>query len=137
MFKKFIKEIFKCRHKNAILYSNEGYCPDCGKYLKKTYYIVRCACCDIKRHAKKNFDVIAPVEKFCTNCGCHDYIIEKYEKLNLVDINYAIEVKEAIENEGAINEIEIWIDDNKEAPSNGRQKENLPLIGKVKYLGAG
>ncbi len=114
MFKKFLNQIFKCRHRNAILNNDEGYCPDCGKYIKKSYYVLRCANCGIKRHAKKKFDIIIPSEKFCTSCGSSDCEIEKYEKLNFVDINYAIEIKEVIENaDYPINEIEIWIDENK------------------------
>lgn len=112
MLKKFLNTIFKCRHRNAILNNNEGYCPDCGQYIKKSYHVLRCTNCGIKRKAKKKFDEIIPSEKFCTNCGSCLYEVEKYDKLNFVDINYAIEVKEAIEDIGAINELEIWIDDN-------------------------
>ena len=130
----FIKNIFSCKHKNALLNANEGYCPDCGKYLKKNYYVVRCAHCDIKRVAKKKFNEIMPAEKFCTSCGSQDFIIEKYEKLNFVDVNYAIEVKEVIENEGAINRLEIWVDED---IKNQKQEKsnNIPLIGQMKYLG--
>ncbi len=108
--KKIIKEIFKCKHKNAILNSEEGYCPDCGKYVKKSYYIVRCNCCGIKRIAKKSFDEIIPQEKFCTNCGTQEYTVEKCTKLNIVDVNYAIEVKEAIDETLKEDDIEIWIE---------------------------
>ncbi len=128
--KKLLSEIFKCHHKNAILHSNEGFCPDCGKYLKKTYYIIRCAHCDIKRGAKKQFENIVPTEKFCTNCGHNEYIIEKYDKLNIVDINYAIEVKEVIEENIPINELEIWIDNNQKK----EEKKTVPLIGQMRYL---
>ena len=30
----------KCRHTKALLNTNEGYCPDCGEYLKKYYKMV-------------------------------------------------------------------------------------------------
>lgn len=130
--KKLFKNLFKCQHKNAILNSNEGYCPDCGKYLKKSYYVIRCSCCDIKRVGKKQFDKIIPSERFCTNCGNEEYIIEKYDKLNLVDINYAIEVKEVIESDEPINNIEIWIDNDNAKKED--KKENIPLICQMKYL---
>lgn len=134
MIRKLVKNLFKCRHKNAILYSSEGYCPDCGQYLKKSYYVVRCTCCGIKRTAKKNFDEIIPTEKFCTNCGEKEYVTEKYNTLNLVDINYAIEVKEAVEYGVQSEKIEIWIDENNEAPK--KEQTNSPLlIGEMKYLG--
>ncbi len=88
----------KCRHTNALLNSNEGYCPDCGVYLKKYYYVLRCKCCAHKREATRaafcNVKEIIPVSKYCPVCGGEEFYIEKYEKLNFVDINYAIEVKE-------------------------------------------
>lgn len=134
MLKRLVKEIFKCRHKNALLSGgNEGYCPDCGKYVKKAYYIIRCDCCGIKRSAKKSFDEIAPTEKFCTNCGSKEYIVEKYERLNLVDINYAIETKETVEEKGPINELEIWVDEVR--PEKTRNEKSAPvMIGQMKYL---
>ena len=88
----------KCKHSRALLNSNEGYCPDCGVYLKKYYYVLRCKCCAHKREAARTVfgkhNEIIPVSKFCPVCGGEEFCIEKYEKLNLVDINYAIEVKE-------------------------------------------
>ena len=133
MLKRLVKNLFKCSHKNALINSNEGFCPDCGQYLRKTYYVVRCNDCGIKRFAKKKFNEITPSEKFCTCCGSENFIVEKYQKLNFVDINYAIEVKEEIENKGAINELEIWIDENKKQDK--KNPEPKPLIGEVKYLG--
>ena len=135
MLKRFIKNIFSCRHKNALKGTNEGFCPDCGKYLKKRYYVVRCADCDVKRIAKKRFDEITPVDKFCTCCGSSDFVIEQYENLNFVDINYAIEVKEVIEDNSAINELEIWVDNNKENKPSKKENQNPPLISEMKYLG--
>ncbi len=132
-FKKYIKDLFKCRHKNALLYSNEGFCPDCGRYLKKNYYVVRCAHCDFKRAAKKNFDEIAPVEKFCTNCGESGFIIEKYDRLNFVDINYAIEVKEEVERESLSLGFEIWVDKAPATTEKEKPDKMPPLIGRIKY----
>ena len=88
----------KCRHTHALLNSNEGYCPDCGVYLKKYYYVLRCKCCAHKREASRaafgGVKEIVPISRFCPVCGGEEFYIEKYEKLNFVDINYAIEVKE-------------------------------------------
>ena len=65
----------KCRHTNALLNSNEGYCPDCGVYLKKYYYVLRCKCCAHKREATRaafcNVKEIIPVAR---------YFIEKLTK---------------------------------------------------------
>ena len=68
----------KCRHTNALLNSNEGYCPDCGVYLKKYYYVLRCGCCSHKREASKSclgkHNEITPISKFCPICGGKDFI---------------------------------------------------------------
>ena len=93
---KFINNHTKCHHKNALLYQDEGYCPDCGQYLVKNYYIIRCARCDVKREAKLFWGEIVPQEKFCTNCGARDYYIEKLDKVNFVDARYAIYLKEVV-----------------------------------------
>jgi len=135
MVKRFLKSLFQCRHKNALAVGYEGFCPDCGKYIKKQYYVIRCSNCGIKRYGRKNFNIISPKEKFCTCCGSSEFVIEKYEKLKFTDINYAIEVKEVIENPEAINELEIWIDDNKkEANTKTKAPDTPPLINEMKYI---
>lgn len=135
MVKRFIKSIFECRHKNALINSSEGYCPDCGKYLKKRYFVIRCQNCGIKRLGKKSFNKISPKENFCTCCGSSEFIIEKYEKLNFTDINYAIEVKETIENPEIINNLEIWVEENKNAEKENNKANNNPLlINEIKYI---
>lgn len=132
MLSAILKDFIKCQHKNACNAQSEGYCPDCGKFIKKSYYVIRCSHCGIKRIAKKTFKGITPTEKFCTNCGEQEFVIEKYNKLNFSDINYAIEVKEVIEDDSPINELEIWIEESKTPP---RQNKEAPsLIGEVKYL---
>ncbi len=133
--KEIIKNLFKCRHIGALLYSNEGYCPRCGKYLKKSYYIVRCSHCQIKRTAKKEFGNIIPEDKFCTNCGESDFYIEKYEKLNFVDINYAIEVKEEIIQEQKNFDFEIWVENKDfEKKDNKMSNEKMFLPRQAKFL---
>lgn len=133
--KEILKNLFKCKHYGALLYSNEGYCPTCGKYLKKSYYIIRCSHCEIKRSAKKEFGKIIPDEKFCTNCGEKEYYIEKYDKLNFVDINYAIEVKEEININHKSQDFEIWVDSKDEANEQETQKnEKIFLPRQTKFL---
>ncbi len=96
--KNIILELFKnkrkCSHKNALLTSNQGYCPDCGEFLVKNYYLVRCSCCDNKREAKLSWGEILPKEKYCSNCGSKEFYIEKTQNLNFIDANYAIYLKE-------------------------------------------
>lgn len=99
----------KCSHRNALLNSEEGYCPDCGKYLKKYYYIIRCKHCDIKRKGEVLYQGIYPVDSFCENCGGDDFYVEKLEKINFFDIKYAIISKEVVEDENPLQEVfQIW-----------------------------
>lgn len=99
----------KCSHRNALLNSEEGYCPDCGKYLKKYYYIIRCKHCDIKRKGEVLYQGIYPVDSFCENCGGDDFYVEKLEKINFFDIKYAIISKEVVEEENPLQEVfQIW-----------------------------
>lgn len=107
----FIKSKNKCSHKNALLYSDSGYCPDCGQYLVKNYYLIRCSRCDIKREAKISWGEIIPTEKFCSNCGSSQYYIEKLDGVNFVDAAYAIYLKE-IANEMQVlhPEAQIWVE---------------------------
>ena len=123
----------KCRHTHALLNSNEGYCPDCGVYLKKYYYVLRCKCCAHKRQSARaafhNTDEIIPISKFCPVCGGEEYYIEKYEKLNLTDINYAIEVKEEFDvsscTDFETSTTTVWV----EMP-----EENSEIREEVKFL---
>lgn len=109
---KFFKNKIKCTHKNALLYTNEGYCPDCGEYLVKNYYIVRCSRCDIKRQAKLSFGEIVPLNKYCCNCGSKEYYIEKLDKVNFIDANYAIYLKEIADNIKILHpEAQVWVED--------------------------
>ncbi len=108
---KFLKNQTKCSHKNALLNTKSGYCPDCGQYLEKNYYIVRCMGCGIKRNAKVYLDEIVPTEKFCSNCGCRGYYIEKTDDINFIDANYAICIKEpACEYQNLHVKEQIWVD---------------------------
>ncbi len=126
----------KCRHTHALLNSNEGYCPDCGAYLKKYYYVLRCKCCAHKREATRaafgEVKEIIPISKFCPICGGEEFYIEKYEKLNFVDINYAIEVKEVFDISSIPVDFEtstttVWVETLEEEPTN-REIKALPGI---------
>lgn len=110
---KLFNDHFKCTHKNALLTTDAGYCPDCGEYLVKNYYIVRCSRCDVKRSAKLVWGEIVPSEKFCSNCGCEDYYIEQLDKVNFVDAHYAIYLKEiATEYKNTHPETQVWVEEN-------------------------
>ena len=109
---KFIKSKNKCTHKNALLNSENGYCPDCGQYLIKNYYLVRCSKCDIKREAKLAWGEIVPAQKYCTNCGEQDYYIEKLDKVSFIDAKYAIYLKEIASQMHTLHpESQIWVEE--------------------------
>ena len=110
---KFIKNKNKCNHKNALLHTDNGYCPDCGQYLIKNYYLIRCSRCDIKREAKLAWGEIIPTQKFCSKCGEQNYYIEKLDKVSFIDAKYAIYLKEiASEIQTLHPESQIWVDEN-------------------------
>jgi hypothetical protein len=112
---KLIKNKNKCTHRNALINSNIGYCPDCGQYLIKNYYIIRCASCNIKREAKLAWGEIIPAKKFCQNCGTQDYYIEKIDSVNFIDANYAIYLKEIANEKYDLHvENQIWVEKENE-----------------------
>lgn len=101
-----------CQHNKVSVNSNGTYCPDCGKFIVVKWYIVRCACCGIKRVAYVDFnDDIKAEDKFCPNCGTSETIIEEVEKINFVDINFAVHKKEVVENRINIEgRTQLWSD---------------------------
>ena len=107
----------KCAHTHALINTNEGYCPDCGAYVKKYFYIVRCSRCDVKREAKVYFGDILPKEKFCTNCGSKEFYVEKLEKISFIDVAYAIYTKEKLtQSQIELASAQIWVDDENKMP---------------------
>lgn len=87
----------KCSHDNVPIDTTYSYCPDCGQLIENQWYLVRCACCGIKLLATSKKGIIIPASKFCTNCGSSDYTIERLEKIDCVNINYAILKKEVVD----------------------------------------
>lgn len=118
---------FQCVHKNALIYANEGYCPDCGAYLKKYFYIIRCANCDIKREGSKQLDKFVPETHFCRNCGGREFYVNKLEKISFIDIRYAIHSKELVECENELRALfsQIWVEDKEAAAA-----QSIKLISK-------
>jgi hypothetical protein len=99
----------KCTHPHIPLSEDIAYCPDCGELIANHWYITRCACCGVKTRATIRNDEIVPEEGFCHNCGSKAYIVEEIEKIDCININYAIVRREIVQNE--INEYtQSWID---------------------------
>ena len=111
---KLIRNKCRCSHKNALLNSTSGYCPDCGQYLVKKYYLVRCSRCDIKRTARLVWDEIVPTERYCSNCGSDEYYIEQIDKINFIDAKYALCIKEIANELADLHpDVQVWVDDEK------------------------
>ncbi len=97
-----ILELFKfhkeCEHSKVKPDVDFSYCPDCGELIENQWYLVRCGCCGVKlRGIIKNGKII-PEKQFCHNCGSKDFVIERINKINFIDINYAVLVKAIIKN---------------------------------------
>lgn len=90
----------KCMHDKISPEVEKAYCPDCGKLIQNEWYIARCASCGVKIKVMVRNGEIIPQNHFCTNCGGHEFNVEKLEKINFIDINFAALVKkEVIETE--------------------------------------
>lgn len=99
----------KCTHDRVPIDADIYYCPDCGELVENQWYIVRCKSCGLKEPATIRNGEIVPIENFCHNCGNKGYIIERIEKIDCININYAVLVREVVKNE--INEYtQSWVD---------------------------
>ena len=94
-------EFFKteCKHEKFPADRDFGYCQDCGELIENRWFIVRCACCGVKHKAICKNGKVVPLEKFCDNCGSREFVVERVDKINFIDINYAVLVKTVISND--------------------------------------
>ncbi len=100
MLIEFLKSfLFKdyCDHKSFDPIGINQFCPDCGKEIQVTFKIVRCGCCSTKKSAKLIYNSIIPDQKYCSKCGSNDYYVEKKERIEFFELNYAIILKEIVE----------------------------------------
>ncbi len=96
----------KCLHRNVPIDTEYSYCPDCGALIENQWYLVRCACCGVKIIATCKNGQIVPLKNYCHNCGSKNYTIERLEKIDCVNVNYAVllqvevnpEIKEYIQS---------------------------------------
>ena len=102
----FITNLFrisrKCTHEHVTPDRECGYCPDCGKFIKNEWYITRCACCGVKLRAMIKNGEVVPQHKFCANCGSEEFIVEKLDQINFIDINYKKKKKQVVEDSAKI-----------------------------------
>ena len=109
----------ECAHGKVPLDSEYCYCPDCGELIENRWYLVRCASCGLKEIATAKNGEIVPADNFCHNCGGAEFYVEKLDKIDCTNINYAVLVKTIVKNE--INEYsQCWADTMK--TSYGTQK---------------
>jgi len=100
-----------CKHTRVSVDIDFAYCPDCGELIENQWYLTRCSCCGIKLQAIIKNNEIFPVQKFCHNCGTKNYITEKLDKINFIDINFAVMVKTIITNK-IRNYTQSWVEPN-------------------------
>ena len=93
----FILEFFKknkeCKHEKVTPDKDFCYCPDCGELIENRWYITRCSCCGVKLKAIIKNGKVIPDERFCFIFGASGFLVEKVDKINFIDINYAVLVK--------------------------------------------
>ena len=106
----------KCVHEKITPDMEQGYCPDCGKLIVNEWYITRCNCCGVKMKAMLKNGQIIPQNHYCTNCGAHDYSVEKLEQINFIDINFAALVKREVEPEPIYSTTRCWQEKTPEKP---------------------
>ncbi len=106
----------KCNHDKISPDMEQGYCPDCGKLIRNEWYITRCKCCGVKMKAMLKNGEIIPQNHYCSNCGGHDFAVEKLEKINFIDINFAALVKKEVVQEEFCSTTRCWQEKTPEKP---------------------
>jgi len=108
----FLKKHKICQHYKVNPDVDFAYCPDCGELIENQWYLVRCSCCGVKlRGIIKNGEIV-PEEKYCHNCGNKNYTIEKIDKINFIDIDYAVLIKTVVES-NLKSYTQSWVDSRK------------------------
>ena len=109
----FLMEFFNrnrtCSHSRVRPDVEFAYCPDCGELVENQWFIVRCACCGVKLPGIIKNGEIIPEKKYCHNCGNHNFVIEKIDKINFIDIRYAVLIK-AVVNSNIKAYTQSWTD---------------------------
>lgn len=109
MILEFFKKNKTCSHSHVKPDVDFAYCPDCGELIENQWYLVRCACCGVKlRGILKNGEIV-PEKHFCHNCGTKDFVVERINKINFIDITYAVLVKAVVHN-SEYHYTQSWVD---------------------------
>ena len=103
----------ECSHNRITPDMEAGYCPECGEFIENHWYITRCACCGIKQKTIILKNKISPASKFCKNCGHNEFSVQKLNKINFVDIHYAIVIKQIIKDKKPYF-VQSWVEEPEE-----------------------
>lgn len=109
----------ECSHNKIPLEVDCAYCPECGELVENQWFILRCACCGVKVRAMIRNGKIVPVDKHCTNCGMSEFNVERLEKVNFINISYAVLMKKAVHSE-SIDVTQSWVDVSNSGTSRGK-----------------
>lgn len=101
-----------CSHTHVRPDVDYAYCPDCGELIENQWYLVRCACCGVKLKGIFKNGEIMPEKHFCHNCGTREFVVERINKINFIDISYAVLVKAVVPN-SSFEYTQSWVDANK------------------------
>lgn len=114
MIAEFLKKNSVCQHDKVTPEVDFAYCPDCGELIENQWFVMRCACCGVKVKALiKNGNIIAQ-NKFCRNCGSQLYTIDRIDKINFIDVNYAVLIKKVVTYERP-DITQSWVDSTRKA----------------------
>ena len=105
----FLLKKEECFHDKITPDIESGYCPDCGEYIENHWFLSRCACCGIKQKTIIIKGKISTSTNFCRNCGTNSFSVEKIKKINFIDINYAIVIKNVFKG-NPIQLTQSWVD---------------------------
>lgn len=105
----FLKFNKTCSHSKVRPDVDFAYCPDCGELIENQWYLVRCACCGVKLKGFIKNGKIIPEKNYCHNCGNHEFTVERIDKINFIDISYAVLVK-AIVKTNSKSFTQSWVD---------------------------
>lgn len=108
----FLLDLFRghntCTHDGVSPNEKFSYCPTCGELVENEWFITRCACCGIKQRAIIKNGEIIPETNFCHNCGSNEYVVEKLDRINFIDINYAVLIKSIVPEERFDEVTQCW-----------------------------
>lgn len=104
-----------CKHDHIHPSIQAGYCPDCGEYVENHWYITRCECCGVKQKSLVRNGRVITDAHFCKNCGSSSFTVEEIDKPDIVNIRYAVVLKQVREIKKA-NLIQTWIEQNSCSP---------------------